>query len=226
MTITTSAPADDDQPITVLIVDDHAVVRRGIRAFLGAQPDIVVVAEAKDGAQAIAELTLLNASGHLPDVVLMDLLMPRMDGLEAIGHIKARHPLVNVVAMTSFSETERVHAALAAGASGYVLKDAEADEVAAAIRSAHAGELHLDPAVARALTRTLLSGNDASTLSAREREIVVLVAHGMSNREIADKLVISERTARTHVSNVLLKLRLTSRTQAALWAMREGLVTV
>ena len=219
--------SEADQPIRVVVVDDHAVVRRGIRAFLSAQHDMVVVAEAKDGAQAIAELTLLNAAGQLPDVVLMDLLMPRMDGLAAIGQIKARHPQVDVVAMTSFSETERVRAALTAGASGYVLKDAEADEVAAAIRSAHAGELHLDPAVAKALTRTLVPrGSDATMLSAREREIVVLVAHGMSNREIACKLVISERTARTHVSNVLLKLGLTSRTQAALWAMKEGLVTV
>lgn len=224
--------ADADRPlagqtlIRVLIVDDHAVVRRGIRAFLAALPDIEVVAEASNGQAAMGELALLAARDELPDVVLMDLLMPRMDGITAISQIKMAHPSVNVVAMTSFSESERVHAALTAGASGYVLKDAEADEVAAAVRTAHAGELHLDPAVARALTRALVTGpDDPHALTAREREILILVAKGLSNKEIAVELVISERTARTHVSNVLLKLGLTSRTQAALWAIKEGLVT-
>jgi len=209
--------------ISVLVVDDHAVVRRGVRSFLNALPDIRVIAEAADGAAALNELLLLAASDELPQVVLMDLLMPKINGIEAIGTIKKLYPDLKVVAMTSFSETERVHAALAAGASGYVLKDAEADELALAIRAAHAGEVHLDAAVARALTRSLVNGpNDKDVLSPREREIVMLVAKGWSNQQIANTLRISERTARTHVSNVIIKLGLTSRTQAALWAVKEG----
>jgi DNA-binding NarL/FixJ family response regulator len=155
----------------------------------------------------------------------MDLLMPRLDGIAATTAIRQRHPDVEVVALTSFSEAERVHAALEAGAAGYLLKDAEADELAAAIRAARRGEVHLDPAVARKLTQSLVAPQHTATaLTAREREVVVLVAQGKSNRDIADALVISERTARTHVSNVLIKLGLASRTQAALWAVREGLV--
>ncbi len=220
--------AGDDaehRPITVFVVDDHAVVRRGMRAFFAVLPDIEVIGEAVDGKAALDELGVAAASGTLPDVVLMDLMMPRLDGIAAIEAIKATHPGVEVVAMTSFSEAERVHAALAAGAAGYLLKDAEADELAAAVRAAYAGEVHLDAAVARKLTRSLAGGqHGAGTLSAREREVLVLVAQGRNNQDIADDLVISERTARTHVSNVLLKLNLSSRTQAALWAIREGLV--
>lgn len=214
------------EPIRVLLVDDHAVVRRGLAAFFAVLDDILVVAEASDGRAAIAELTVLSATGELPDVVVMDLLMPRMDGVEGIQRVKQAFPDVQVVALTSFSETERVRSALSAGASGYLLKDAGADEVAAAVRAAHAGELHLDPAVARALTSALVtSRSDPAALTPREREVVVGVAQGHSNQQIADTLGISERTARTHVSNVLLKLGLSSRTQAALWAVREGLVT-
>ena len=213
------------EPIRVLLVDDHAVVRRGLAAFFSVLDDIVVVAEASDGRGAIAELTVLSAAGGLPDVVVMDLLMPRMDGVEGIRRVKQAFPEVQVVALTSFSETERVRSALAAGASGYLLKDAGADEVAAAVRAAHAGELHLDPAVARALTSALVTPrSDPSALTPREREVVVFIAQGRSNQQIADALGISERTARTHVSNVLLKRGLSSRTQAALWAVREGLV--
>jgi DNA-binding NarL/FixJ family response regulator len=158
--------------------------------------------------------------------VLMDLLMPRLDGVAATSAIRQRHPGVQVVALTSFSEAERVHAALVAGAAGYLLKDAGADELAAAIRAAHDGGVHLDPVVARKLTQLLVAPEHTATaLTAREREVVVLVARGRSNREIADELVISERTARTHVSNVLVKLGLASRTQAALWAIREGLAS-
>ncbi|WP_432937368.1 response regulator transcription factor [Kribbella sp. CA-253562] len=211
--------------IKVFLVDDHAVVRRGMRAFFELLPDLEVVGEAPDGKAALDELAVAAASDCLPDVVVMDLLMPRMDGITCIGEVRALYPAVEVVALTSFSEAERVHAALAAGAAGYVLKDADADEVAAAVRAAHAGEVHLDAAVARKLTRSLVGGNEGvSALSSREREVLVLVAQGHSNREIAQQLVISERTARTHVSNVLLKLDLASRTQAALWAIRQGLV--
>jgi DNA-binding NarL/FixJ family response regulator len=210
--------------IRVFLVDDHTVVRRGMRAFLDMLPDMEVIGEAADGQAALEELAVLDKADQLPDVVLMDLLMPRLDGVAATSAIKRRHPGVQVVALTSFSEAERVHAALEAGAAGYLLKDAEADELAAAIRAARDGEVHLDPVVARKLTQLLVAPEHTATaLTAREREVLVLVAGGRSNREIAEALVISERTARSHVSNVLVKLGLASRTQAALWAIREGL---
>jgi DNA-binding NarL/FixJ family response regulator len=210
--------------IRVFLVDDHTVVRRGMRAFLDMLSDIEVIGEAADGQAALDELAVLDKADDLPDVVVMDLLMPRLDGIAATSAIKQRHPGVEVVALTSFSEAERVHAALEAGAAGYLLKDAGADELAAAIRAARDGEVHLDPVVARKLTQLLVApAHTATALTAREREVLILVARGRSNREIADALVISERTARTHVSNVLVKLGLASRTQAALWAIREGL---
>jgi DNA-binding NarL/FixJ family response regulator len=209
----------------VLIVDDHAVVRRGIRAYLEVLDDMEAAAEAADGQEALARLDAMAAHGELPDVVLIDLLMPRMDGSTAIGLIKERHPGVPVVVLTSFGEMERVHAALAQGAAGYLLKDAEAGEVVSAIRAAARGEVFLDPAVARGLTQEMVSPpTGLVSLTSRERDVLVLVAEGRSNQQIADELVISERTARTHVSNVLRKLRLTSRTQAALFAVRQGLV--
>jgi DNA-binding NarL/FixJ family response regulator len=215
-----------EPPIRVFLVDDHAVVRRGMRAFFDMLDDIEVQGEAADGQAALDQLDTMAARGELPDVVLMDLLMPRLDGIGATKAIKQRYPDVEVVALTSFSEAERVHVALEAGAAGYLLKDAEADQVGAAVRAANRGQVHLDPAVARKLTRSLVAPQRTATaLTPREREILVLVAQGKSNREIADSLVISERTARTHVSNVLAKLGLASRTQAALWAVREGLVT-
>jgi DNA-binding NarL/FixJ family response regulator len=216
----------DTQAIRVFLVDDHAVVRRGMRAFFAMLDDIEVLGEAADGRAALDELAVLAARDDLPDVVLMDLLMPRLDGIATTAAIKQLYPRVEVVALTSFSEAERVHVALEAGAAGYLLKDAEADEVVAAVRAAHRGEVHLDPVVARKLTRSLVApARTATALTPREREILVLVAQGKSNHEIARTLVISERTARTHVSNVLTKLGLASRTQAALWAVREGLVT-
>jgi DNA-binding NarL/FixJ family response regulator len=218
--------SDDSPSIRVFLVDDHAVVRRGIRAFFELLDDIEILGEAADGRAALDELSMLAARDDLPDVVLMDLLMPRLDGVAATSAIKERYPEVEVVALTSFSEAERVHVALEAGAAGYVLKDAEAEEVIAAVRAAHRGEVHLDSAVARKLTRSLVAPHRTATaLTPRERQILVLVAQGESNRRIASMLLISERTVRTHVSNVLAKLGLASRTQAALWAVREGLVT-
>jgi DNA-binding NarL/FixJ family response regulator len=215
----------DSPPIRVFLVDDHAVVRRGMRAFFDMLDDIAVLGEAADGQAALDELAVLAARQDLPDVVLMDLLMPRLDGVAATTVIKQRYPSIEVVALTSFSEAERVHVVLEAGAAGYLLKDAEADEVGAAIRAAHRGEVHLDPAVARKLTQSLVAPERTATaLTPREREILVLVAQGKSNRDLAKALVISERTARTHVSNLLGKLGLASRTQAALMAIREGLV--
>ena len=210
----------------VLVVDDHPMVREGLRSYLALVDDIEIVGEAADGQAALDWLARAAASGGLPHVVLMDLVMKPMGGLQAARRIKERYPEVEVVAVTSFFEEDKVHAALEAGAAGYVLKDAEADEVAAAIRAARRGEVHLDPAVARRLTAALrggATGSSPSSLTDREREILRLVAAGMANQEIADSLLISERTARTHVSNILSKLGLKSRTQAALWAVQQGL---
>jgi DNA-binding NarL/FixJ family response regulator len=208
-------------PIRVLLVDDHAVVRMGLRAFFDMLDDIEVVGEASDGSEGVAMARRLK-----PDVVLMDLLMPNMDGITAIGRIKAELPETEIVTMTSFIEEEKVTAALEAGASGYVLKDAEAEEVATAIRAAFAGEVHLDPAVARLLAQRMRQKKNPADklvepLTDREREVLGLLAHGMSNKEIGTKLFITERTARTYVSNILGKLGLASRTQAALWAVEH-----
>jgi DNA-binding NarL/FixJ family response regulator len=213
------------QPVRVFVVDDHAVVRRGLRAYLETVDDMEVVGEAADGQDALDAIAALVAAGRPPDVALMDLLMPGMDGVTATAAITQRHPEMAVVAMTSFTQADKVHGALQAGAAGYLLKDAEADEVAAAIRAARRGEVHLDPAIARQLTRSLLAptARSVNALTDREREILVLVAKGLSNQQIADALVISERTARTHVSNILSKLGVASRTQAALLAIREGI---
>jgi DNA-binding NarL/FixJ family response regulator len=208
-------------------VDDHGVVRRGMRAYLEMLDDIEVAGEAADGKQALDRLTLLEAEGHLPDIVLMDLLMPHMDGIAATGAIKSRWPDIEVVALTSFIEEEKVHAALQAGAAGYLLKDADVDELATAIRAAHRGEVHLDPAVAKRLMQSLRAPkrqDEIEPLTDREREVLILVARGEANKAIGRQLGISERTARTHVSNILGKLGLASRTQAALYAVREGLV--
>ncbi len=212
--------------ITIMVVDDHAIVRRGLQAYVDTVAALRVIGEAADGCQALDVLQRWRTLGEpLPDVVLMDLQMPRMGGVEATEAITRDHPEVKVVVLTSFGEVERVHAALAAGAAGYLLKDAEPEEVAAAVRAAAAGEVHLDAAVTRQLTRRMTSPSVGLTaLTGREREILTLIAQGHSNRDIADLLVISERTARTHVSNVLGKLQLSSRTQAALLAVREGLI--
>ncbi len=213
-------------PVRVVIVDDHAIVRRGLRALFAGQPDFEVVGAADGGAQALDLLARLDSEGRRPDVVVMDLQMAPVDGIESTRRIRALYDDVEVVALTSFGEEERVHAALEAGASGYLLKDSDADEVAAAVRAARRGELQLDPAVARLLTASLRStpGDGAKAeLTTREREVLRLLGGGASNKEIAAELSISERTARSHVSNILTKLGLTSRTQAALWAVREGL---
>jgi DNA-binding NarL/FixJ family response regulator len=211
----------------VLVVDDHAVVRRGLKAFLDSEPDLEVVGDAEGGAQALELLARLASEGRQPHVVVMDLQMEPLDGIESTRRIRSRYSEVEVVALTSFGEEKRVHAALDAGASGYLLKDSDADEVSAAIRAAHRGELPLDPAVARGLTSSLRSdSHDApdTELTTRELEVLRLLGAGKNNKEIAAELQISERTARTHVSNILGKLDLPSRTRAALWAVRQGLV--
>jgi len=213
---------DEEGPIRVLLVDDHAVVRRGLRGFLELLKDFDVVGEAENGREGIAAADRL-----VPDVILMDLLMPEMGGLEAISAIKQGHPEIEIVAVTSFIEEEKVTSALEAGASGYLLKDAEAEEVAQAIRAAYHGEVHLDPAVSRLLAQRLRQRKDAEPiepLTAREKEVLAQLAKGASNKEIAYELGITERTARTHVSNILGKLALASRTQAALYAVEHKLV--
>ena len=235
--------------IRILLVDDHAMVRRGMRDFLALHEDLEVVGEAADGLAALEATASL-----LPDVVIMDLLMPEMDGIAATAEIKARHPAVEVIALTSFVDEDRVTAAIEAGASGFLLKDAEADDLANAIRAAVAGEVHLDPAVAGIVARGMrersgsrgragsagsggraeaVAGGPArgrgsaraslASLTTREREVLGGVARGLSNKAIADELGMAERTARTHVSNILAKLGLTSRTQAALFAVQHGI---
>jgi DNA-binding NarL/FixJ family response regulator/class 3 adenylate cyclase len=217
-----SIVADEEGPIRVLLVDDHAVVRRGLRGFLELLKDFDVVGEAENGREGVAAAERL-----VPDVILMDLLMPEMGGLEAIGAIKQAHPEIEIVAVTSFIEEEKVTSALEAGASGYLLKDAEAEEVAQAIRAAYNGEVHLDPAVSRLLAQRMRQRKDAEPvepLTAREKEVLSQLAKGAANKEIAYELGITERTARTHVSNILGKLGLASRTQAALYAVEHKLV--
>jgi DNA-binding NarL/FixJ family response regulator len=217
----------EDSPIRVLLVDDHGVVRRGLEAYLDLVDDIEMVGEAGNGREALTRVAELDAAGRPPDVVLMDLLMPEMDGIAATAAIKERWPDVEVVALTSFIEEDKIHGALQAGATGYLLKDAAATEVAAAIRAAHQGEMHLAPPVARRLAESLRAPTrekPIEPLTEREREVLGLVAHGKANKEIARQLEISERTVRTHVSSILGKLGLVSRTQAALYALREGLV--
>ena len=214
------------ETIRVLVVDDHAVVRRGLFEFLGSEPDLEVVGDAESGLQALELLERLDSDGMRPDVVLIDLQMEPIDGIETTSEIRKRFDEVEVVVLTSFGEDERVHAALAAGASGFLLKDADADEVAVAVRAAHRGELQLDPAIARQLTDSLRARpEDEATeeLTSRELEVLRLLGAGETNKGIAAALGITERTARTHVSHILAKLGLRSRTQAALWAAREGL---
>ncbi|HYY64547.1 MAG TPA: response regulator transcription factor, partial [Gaiellaceae bacterium] len=190
---------ESDARIRVLVVDDHEVVRRGLLAFLGSEADLEVVGDAQGGAQALEELARLDSEGRRPNVVLMDLQMAPPDGIEVTRRIRARYDDVEVVALTSFGEEQRVRAALEAGASGYLLKDSDADEVAAAVRAAQRGEVQLDPAIARGLAQALRSptrhGAGAAELTTRELDVLRLVGAGKANKEIAAELSISERTA-------------------------------
>ena len=209
--------------IRILVADDHAVVRQGLRSFLGLQDDMEVVGEASDGAEAVDAVDRLQ-----PDVVLMDLTMPGVDGVEAIRRIHASRPVTRVVVLTSFTGDSKVLPAVRAGAVGYLLTDVEPAELATTIRMVAAGQAQLAPAVtARVLRELGPDGPDRGaghSLTPRELEVLRLLARGLSNRQIAADLVLSEKTVKTHVSSILGKLRLADRTQAALYAVREGLV--
>jgi NarL family two-component system response regulator LiaR len=208
-----------------MIVDDHVVVRKGIRALLATEADIEVVGEAENGRQAVTEAEKLQ-----PHVILMDLVMPEMDGIEAIRRITDDQPEARILVLTSFAADDKVFPAIKAGALGYLLKDSGPEELVAAIHQVHRGESSLHPAIARKLLQELSHPPErppsSEPLTEREMEVLQLVARGRSNQEIADTLVISEATARTHVSNILHKLHLASRTQAALYALREGLASL
>jgi NarL family two-component system response regulator LiaR len=210
--------------IRVLLVDDHAVVREGLRTFLELQDGIEVAGEAEDGEQAVEQAERLR-----PDVILMDLVMPRLDGVGAMRRLRSIHPEIRVVVLTSFLEDEHLLPAMQAGAAGYLLKNAEPAELARAIRAAYAGEVIIDPTVAALLVRALADGSAPHTieedkLTRRERDVLELIVGGRSNKRIALELGISEKTVKTHVGHVLAKLGVTDRTQAALLAVRDGLV--
>ena len=211
-------------PITVLLVDDHEMVRRGVRAFLETQPDITVVAEAGSGEEAVR-----LAAEHAPDVALMDLIMPGMDGVEATRRLTTRSPRTSVVMLTSYHDDEHVFPAIRAGALSYVLKEIGPGELADAVRKAAAGEAVLHPRVAARIVRELHGArrdepNAFRELSDRELEVLKLIADGLTNAEIAGRLYVSEKTVKSHVSNILGKLHLADRTQAAVYAWRQGVV--
>jgi NarL family two-component system response regulator LiaR len=213
------------ESITVLLVDDHALVRQGVRAFLETQSDIAVVAEAGSGEEAVR-----LAAEQAPDVALVDLIMPGMDGVEATRRLKARSPSTNVVVLTSYHDDEHVFPAIQAGALSYILKEVGPNELADAVRKAASGEAVLHPRVAARVVRELhgarreLEPNVFHDLSDRELEVLKLIAEGLSNAEISGRLFISEKTTKNHVSNILGKLHLADRTQAAVYAWRQGVV--
>jgi len=211
--------------IRILIVDDHAVVREGLRALIDVNPEMELVGEAVDGIEAVQKARSLQ-----PDVILLDLVMPRKGGLDAIGEIKEESPDTRILVLTSFAEDDKVFPAIKAGALGYLLKDSSAQELLQAIRDVYQGEPTMHPTIARKLMRELQRPLELppteDPLTEREVEVLRSVAQGLSNQEIADILVISERTVRTHVTNILSKLHLANRTQAALYALREGLANL
>jgi DNA-binding NarL/FixJ family response regulator len=215
----------EDMGIKILLVDDHMVVRKGLSFFLSTQGDFELVGEAENGKQALEKIAELK-----PDIVLMDAVMPEMDGIEATAQIKKNYPEVKVIILTSFSDQDHVLPALRAGAVGYLLKDVQPEQLGDAIRGAYRGNIQLHPEI----TQQLMSQNFASShdtqrssliedLTMREKEVLSLIAKGMSNKEIASTLMIAEKTVKTHVSSILSKLGLADRTQAALYAVKNGL---
>jgi two-component system, NarL family, response regulator LiaR len=211
--------------IRILIADDHAIVREGLRSLLATEPGMALVGEGRDGTEAVELARSLR-----PDVILLDMAMPRLDGLGAIAEIKLENPEARILILTSFAEDEKVFPAIKAGALGYLLKDSSPQELLQAIRSVHRGESSLHPTIARKLIRELTQPATlpptADPLTEREVEVLRLVAQGLTNDEIAQSLYLSERTVRTHVSHILDKLHLANRTQAALYALREGLANL
>ncbi len=207
-------------PIKVLLVDDHHVVRQGLRMYLALDPELEVVGEAANGQEALQIARRIH-----PDVILMDLLMPVMDGLTAIGLLRKELPDTEIIALTSILEDEKVVGAIRAGAIGYLLKDTQADDLNRAIKAAAAGQVQLSPQAAARLIREVRAPESPETLTERETDVLRLLAKGCSNKEIAQTLIIGEKTVKTHVSNILAKLNVPSRTQAALYAVRIGLVS-
>jgi two-component system, NarL family, response regulator LiaR len=211
--------------IRVLIVDDHSIVRKGIRALLSTERDLQVVGEAGNGAEAVAQAQALH-----PDVILMDLVMPKLDGIEATRQITAQQPGMRILVLTSFAADDKVFPAIKAGALGYLLKDTGPQELVQAIHQVYRGEPSLEPSIARKvlteLSATPQKPSSVEPLTQRELDILRLIAQGCCNKEIAEQLVITEMTVRTHVSNILGKLHLASRTQAALYALKEGLASL
>ncbi len=214
--------------IRVLITDDHKIVRKGMAALLATEPDILVVGEASNGQEAVSVVEQLQ-----PDVILMDLVMPEMDGIEAISRITSIHPNIRILVMTSFATDDKVFPAIKAGALGYLLKDSAPEELIDAIRQVYRGEPSLHPKIALKMLQEISQPASSDKvqltedpLTEREADVLTLVARGLSNQEIAKELVISEATVRTHVSRILSKLHLASRTQAALYALRQGLASL
>lgn len=213
------------EKIRILIADDHAIVREGLRALLATEPDLELVAEATDGIQAVTKARALK-----PDAILLDLMMPRMDGVEAITEIKKDWEEARIIVLTSFSDDEKVFSAIRSGALGYLLKDSSPQDLLNAIHTVAKGEGFLSPSIASKVMREINQPPKLpptkDPLTERESEILQLVAQGLTNDQIAEKLVVSERTVRTHVSNILAKLQLANRTQAALYALKEGLASL
>jgi two-component system, NarL family, response regulator LiaR len=211
--------------IRVLIADDHPVVREGLRGLIEIQPNLELAGEAVDGVEAVEKARSLQ-----PDVILLDMVMPRKDGVQAIGEIKQENPQARILVLTSFSESEKALPAIKAGALGYLLKDSAPEELLQAISNVYHGQISLHPAIARLLVQELSQPSDLppaeEPLTEREVEVLQLIAQGLSNQEIADVLVVGERTVSTHVSNILDKLHLANRTQAALYALRKGLASL
>jgi two-component system, NarL family, response regulator LiaR len=221
----TFTDVSDKKPVRILVVDDHVIIRKGIRAVLELVPDMVLVGEAENGLEAVKQDEALQ-----PDVILMDLVMPEMDGIEAIRRIKLHRNDARILVLTTFAGEDMVFPAIKAGALGYHLKDSSPDALVQAIREVNRGEASLHPLIARKVLHELSSPPEqlptTDPLTAREFEVLQYLARGYENREISEKLIISEATVRTHVSNILGKLHLASRTQAALYALKEGLASL